>query len=232
MLLLFSSGMNEKGGSRMARWLPLWGCECAYKFVITKRLWLLIYIRSFLSACFNSAIRVLKALQPEAPLLCYGGGDVGMKLCYYINTIALLTPGSYFLRCNPWSFRAQIYSNWPGVDVLLWHFISPLCAPSLPSPFLLPTLHRHPGFSSNFRAGNLTLWHVLGRIFTSTSGTDVHLCDVQRRECSALLKSVNKKELLGKRVRHPKVVKTHLSNFYDISLILALRSGFWITSVQ
>lgn len=41
------------------------------QFVIGR--WLLIYIRSLASPGFNSAIRALKALLPEAPLLCYGG---------------------------------------------------------------------------------------------------------------------------------------------------------------
>lgn len=49
-----------------------------------------------------------------SPLL----GDVGVKQCYYINTFALLTSGSYFLRCNPQSRRDLIYSNWPRVYVV------------------------------------------------------------------------------------------------------------------
>lgn len=78
---------------------------------------MIVNLLSLPSPVFNSAIRALKAPLAETPL--FRSGDVGMKQCYYINTIALLTPGSYFLRCNPWSFRDLIYSNWSGVDVLL-----------------------------------------------------------------------------------------------------------------
>lgn len=132
-----------------------------------------------------------------------------MKQCYYINTTALLTPGSYFLRCNPWSSRDLIYSNWSGVDVLLQHFISPLRAPSLLSLLLLPILYRHQGFSSNFRAISLL----------TCPGVDFHLdhrhscpymwCSEAR--CSALLKSVNmKKRREWKRVRYTHTYKNEV----------------------
>lgn len=137
---------------------------------------------------FYSVIRTLKAPLAETALFSCSG-DFGMKQCYYINTIALLTPGSYFLRCNPWSFRDLIYSNWSGVDVRLSHFISPLHAPSLLSLRLLPTLQIYTGFSSNFRTISLL----------TCPGVDFHLDHwhsclsmwCPEAWCSALLKSVN-----------------------------------------
>lgn len=60
------------------------------------------------------------------------GGWATVKQCYHINTPALLTPGSGFLRSGPESQRGLIYSKWDG-----WTCLSHIS----PSFFSFPRLH-------------------------------------------------------------------------------------------
>lgn len=60
------------------------------------------------------------------------GGWAMLKQCYHINTFALLTPGSCFLRSVPESLRGLIYSKWDG-----WTRISH----TSPSSTAFPRLH-------------------------------------------------------------------------------------------
>lgn len=60
------------------------------------------------------------------------GGWAMVKQCYHINTPALLTPGSGFLRSGPESQRGLIYSKWDG-----WTCLSHI-SPSFSS---FPRLH-------------------------------------------------------------------------------------------
>lgn len=83
-----------------------------------------------------------------------------VKRCYHINTPALLTPGSGFLRSGPESQRGLIYSKWDGWTCL--SHIPPLLF--LSSPPSLPCIHTVPSL-------------ILGRISHSLTcfKADLHL---------------------------------------------------------
>lgn len=156
-----------------------------------------IAVKFYPSVWWNSVIRGPARAQRSAE-------DVGMRRCYYINTTALLTPGSYFLRRNPRWFRGLFYSNRSGVrHASLTPHSTPLC--SFPPLSLSPSLSFTDTqvFSSNFRTISLL----------TCPGVDFHLdhrpscpsspCPEER--CSALLKCVNvKKKKRGEweKVRH------------------------------
>lgn len=126
------------------------------------------------SVWWNSVIRGPARAQRSAE-------DVGMRRCYCINTTALLTPGSYFLRRNPRWFRGLFYSNRSGVrHASLTPHSTPLCS-FPPLSLSVSFLHRHPGFSLLI-LGRSHSWHVLGSIFTSTTGPAVRPRRVRRSD--------------------------------------------------
>lgn len=124
--------------------------------------------------------------------------DVGMRWCYCINTTALLTPGSYFLRRNPRWFRGLFYSNRSGVrHASLTPHSTPLC--SFPLLSLPPSLSFTDTqvFSSNFRT--ISLLTCPGVHFHLDHRHSCPSPPCPEAPCSALLKRVNVKKKKKKR---------------------------------